>query len=146
MNWWDAAGAAFVLVLFVGGGVWALSARMPPRATEEAYREDERRWQSLQRSGMRSEATILRLTRPANHLSISGPEAYALAATDLLLSFRDSQGVVHEAAVSTFIERELMSNFATGRSVPIVYAADNPGVVAIDRDKALLEIRNTPAS
>jgi hypothetical protein len=146
MNWWDVAGAAFVFVLFVGGGAWALTARMPPEATEEAYREDERRWQSLQRSGTRGEATILRLTRPANQLAMSGGEAYALAATDLLLSFRDLQGVVHEATLSTFIERELMSNFATGRSVPIVYAGDNPGFVAIDRDKALLEIRNTPTS
>jgi len=146
MHWWDVAGAAFVLLLFVGGGVWALTARTPPSATEEQYQEDERRWQSLQRVGTRGEATVVRLTRPANQLAISGGEANALAATDLLLSFRDLQGVVHETSVSTFIERELMSNFATGRSVPIVYAGDNPGFVAIDRDKAMLEIRNTPIS
>jgi len=146
MSWWDVAGVAFVLVLFGAGGVWALTARMPPSATEEEYREDERRWQSLQRSGTRGEATVLRLTRPANQLAISGGEALALAATDLQLSFQDRRGVVHEATVSTFIERELMSNFAIGRSVPIVYAEDNPDLVAIDRDKALLEIHNTPNS
>lgn len=144
MNWWDIAGAGLTVAVFGGAAVWILTAKVPVMSTAEEYRSDELRWSSLQGQGVRTEAVVLRLTRPSSRLEKSGRDAYSVAAVDLLLSFRDQSGVAHEAPVATFIEGDLLTNFSAGKTVAIVYSNDNPETVAIDRDRVLLEIPSTP--
>ncbi|MDQ0573006.1 hypothetical protein QFZ42_004840 [Variovorax paradoxus] len=144
MSWWDIAGVALTVAVFGGGAVWVLTAKVPAMASVEEYRTDERLWEELRTQGVRTEAVVRRLTRPQNRLGTSGRTAYTVAAVDLLLSFRDGQGVEREASVSTFIEADLLTNFFVGKTVAIVYSAHDPDIAAIDRERTLLEIPATP--
>lgn len=141
MPWWDTMLMVVCLVLGTLFAVFAFFAVSSAKASVAAYKADEKIWKTLGRRATQGEATVVRISRQAQRLTKAGSyRNNQVAATDLLLAYVDASGSRHEVKVSTFIETSLLANFVEGRSVAILYAKDDPEIVAIDRDRTPLEI------
>ncbi|MGJ7558836.1 hypothetical protein ACSFBI_33195 [Variovorax sp. RB3P1] len=141
MAWWDMVLMGLCLGLGALVGLFGIFAVSSAKSSVAAYKVDEKIWKAIGKNATPGEATVVRMSRHAQRLTKAGSYGNnQVAAADLLLAYVDASGAKHEATVSTFIETSLLANFVEGKSVAIVYAADRPETVAIDRDRTPLEI------
>jgi len=112
-------------------------------ATKSAHVREEEDWQELRHTGQRAVADILALARPGFRLVTWRGGSPNMAAAELLITFRDADGEDHRVNLRTFIDQELLANFSSGRSLPIVYSKGAALRVAVDRDRVQLEIPST---
>lgn len=111
--------------------------------TKAAHVREEEDWEALRHDGRRAVAEILALARPGFRLVAWRGGSPNMAAAQLLITFRDSDGEEHRVMLRTFIDQELLANFSGGRPLPIVYAKGQALRVAVDRDRVQLEIPST---
>ncbi|WP_266156452.1 hypothetical protein [Dyella silvatica] len=141
MAWWDIMLMVICLGLSLLFAVFGFFAVSSAKASVAVYKTDENIWKSLGKNITPGEATVVRMSRQAQRLTKAGSYGNnQVAATNLLLAYVDASGTRREATVSTFIETSLLGNFVEGKPVAIVYAADRPEIVAINRDRTMLEI------
>lgn len=114
--------------------------------TNAEYKHEELHWAQLRGHARHGEAEVLRLARPPGQLTKRSRHGAGMTAAELRLAFRDEQGELREATLKTFIDEDLLSTFAKGSKVHVLYSDAVPPVVAIDRDRSQVEIPSTAAS
>lgn len=142
MNGWEIAIAVVGALIAIATTLSSSRIFRAGDATKVAHGEEEKDWESLRHDGQRAVAEIIALARPGYRLVTWRAGSPNMAAAELLIAFQDSDGKSHRVTLRTFIDEELLANFASGRSLPVVYADGQELRVAVDRERVQVVIRS----